>query len=765
MSSTQNSSPKKEIFDNLVKLLNSKKFDELEKKLNELIEQHPKSYPLYNLKGVYKKIVRDFNDSELAFKEAIKINNKIPDAYNNLGLLNVDQKKIDNAIDCFNKAINLNSNNPFYFNNLGNAFAQKDLYNESLQEFQKALSLDQNFFISHNNVGLIKFRQKRFDEAIQSYEKAIKIQPNFDDPYINLGITYFEIGEINLSIKNYETALKKNPNSAKAYNNLGIVLKDQGFYNEAIKNYEASIKINPNFFETYNNLGIALNEINKFDDAISAYEKSIELNPNYSESFNNLANIYSKKNNLLKAINYYEKSYNINSNNTALASLIYSKMKLSDWSAFDDFKKVENKLGINSETIMPFYTLVMEDNPKNQLLRSKNYSKQKLQKFYRKDEEIKVYKNKKIKVCYFSADFFDHATMYLISGLFREHNKDKFEILLFDYGNNKKTPFVEGIIKTVDLYKNISEMNDNEIVNLSRNSEIDIAVDLKGYTLNSKSKLFAYRLAPIQINFLGYPGTLGSPFIDYLVSDQNIIPDHLRSNYSENIIFMPDTYQPNDNKRIISKNESSRSDFNLPSNAFIFCCFNSIYKITPLEFNIWSRLLSKVKNSVLWLLDTNEFAKENLIKNFMKKNIDSNRIIFAKNIPQEEHLERIRHADLFLDTFNYNAHTTCSDVLWSGVPIVTKVGEQFAARVASSLLSALDLKELITSSQEDYEKLILELAINKDKLSKIRKKIANNLLKTALFDTTKYTKAFESGLVIAYENNLKQKDACDIKVT
>ena len=765
MSSNQNSSPKKEIFDSLVQLLNSKKFNELDEQLKHLINQYPKSYPLFNLQGVYLKIIGEFDKAELAFIEAIKINSKISDAYNNLGLLYIEQKKIDKSIDCFNNAIKINSNNPFLLNNLGNALAQKNLFNEALKIFEKALIIDEKFFLAHNNIGIIKNKLKKYDEAIKSLEKSIKIQENFDDTYINLGITYFDIGKIDLAIKNYKIALEKNPNSFKAYNNLGNILNSQGFYDDAIKNYQSSIKIKPNFAEAYNNLGNTFAELDKNDEAIDAYKKSIELNPKYFESFSNLANIYSKKNKLQDAIFYYKKSYEINNSyDIALASLIYHKMKLADWSAVEDFKKVENNLGIKDGSIIPFYTLVMQDNPKNQMLRSINYSKKKIEKFSKINDIFKVYKNKKIKIGYYSSDFFDHATMYLISGLLREHDHEKFEIFLFNYGKNKKTKLVDDTIKFVKSYNDISKMNDNEILKLSRKLQIDIAIDLKGYTLNSKSRLFAYRLAPIQINFLGYPGTLGSSCIDYLVADKILIPKEHKSNYSEKIIYMPNSYQPNDNKRKISKKVTTRSDFNLPSNSFVFCCFNTTYKITPEEFDIWSRLLTKINHSILWLIDTNEIAKKNILKYFNKKNINSNRIIFAKNLPHDEHLERIRHADLFLDTFNCNAHTTCSDTLWSGIPIVTKIGDQFAARVASSLLNAMNLKELITTSKNDYEKLILNLATNNDNLNKIKTKLANNLSKSSLFDTKKYTLYFEKALTVAYRNNLKQDNIFDIEI-
>ena len=765
MNNLQNKSPDKETFDKLVNLLISKKYDQLAISLSKIIDAFPKSYPLRNLEGAYNKAIKEYDLAEKSFKEAIQINKKIPDAHNNLGLLYIELNKIDQSIDCFKNAIKINSNNPFFYNNLGNALAQQKMYEGALINYQKAVSVDKNFFLAHNNIGITQHKLKNFNEAIKSFQNTVNIQNKFDQAYSNLGNTYYEIGNVELAMKNYKLAIEINPSSSIAYNNLGNVFKDQGIYNEALKNYEISIKLQPNEAETYNNLGNVLSNIDKFDEAILSYKKAIQLNPKYFECHHNLGNAYSKKKDLLNAVKYYEKSYEINNNySSALVSSIFHKLKLSDWSSLSNFSKKKNSIGIDGESVMPFYTLVMEDNPKNQMLRSVNYSNQNLKKFNNNALNLKIYNNKKIKVGYYSSDFFDHATMFLISGLLREHNKEEFEIFVFSYGNEKKSKLVDDTMKNVNSFKNISKMSDLEIVNLSRKLKIDIAIDLKGYTLNSRSKLFAYQLAPIQINYLGYPGTLGSSFIDYLVADKTLIPSEFRNCYKEKIIYLPNSYQPNDNKRAISKDITSRSDFGLPAKSFVFCCFNTTYKITLEEIEVWSSILSKVNDSIIWLIDTDPIAKKNIVQSFKNKQIEESRIKFAENLPHDKHLERAKHADLFLDTFNVNAHTTCSDTIWSGVPLVTKIGNQFAARVASSLLKAVNLEELITTSNEQYEKLALKLATNRDYLNSIKKKLTINKENLNLFNTKKYTEDFEKALTLIYNRKLQDKDNCDFKI-
>ena len=753
----------KEQFDELLKLLNSKKYNDLDIKINQLMETNPNSYLLYNLYGAYKKITGNFKVAEESFKRSIEINKNFFDGYNNLGLLYAEQNNFIDSITYFENAIKLNPKNPFFYNNLGNSYAQINKYDEAIKNFKLALSCDHNFFLSHNNIGLVQYKLKKFKESIESFKKSININDQFAEGYLNIGNSYFEIGLINLALKSITTSIKINPKFAKAYNNLGNILRDQNLHFEAIKNYKEAIKINPNFAEIYNNLGNTLSDINQIDDAIEALQKAIELDDKYYQAYNNLGNLYSKKKDILLAINCYEKASSINKNfSSALASSIFHKMNLCDWSAIEDFLKNKDTLGIVGEEITPFYTLAMEDNPRNQLLRSINYSKKKLEKFSQQNQNLKLYENKKIKIGYYSSDFYDHATMYLISGLLREHDKDEFEIIVFNYGKNKSTEFVNSIMKNVDLYKDVSNVPDLEIVKLSRELKIDIAIDLKGHTLNSKTKLFAYRMAPIQINYLGYPGSLGTSFIDYIIADKILIPDSESKHYSEKIIYLPNSYQPNDNQREISKIETKKEDFDFPENSLILSCLNSTYKITPDELEIWSRILEKTNNTYLWLLDTNKQGKNNLINFFKNKNIDIKRIKFAENLSHSCHLERLRHSDVFLDTFNVNAHTTCSDALWVGVPVVTKQGKQFSARVASSLLNALNLNELITKNKDEYEKLILKLVNDKKKLIDLKNKIKQNIKNEALFNTKQYVKHYEIALKKAYENKKKNIEITNI---
>jgi predicted O-linked N-acetylglucosamine transferase (SPINDLY family) len=306
--------------------------------------------------------------------------------------------------------------------------------------------------------------------------------------------------------------------------------------------------------------------------------------------------------------------------------------------------------------------------------------------------------------------------------------------------------------KSFDSFVDVQSMSDRDIALLARRDNIDIAVDLNGYTTNARTGIFAYRAAPIQINYLGYPGTMGSNFMDYIVSDRFLIPVKNQKYFSEKQLYLPNTYLPTDDSRELSMKKVTRSKMGLPDDAFVFCCFNNNYKTSPNEFDIWMRLLNKVENSVLWLRQSNQFSHRNMKNEAQKRNVDPSRLVFADIIPMSEHLARHSLANLFLDTFNFNAHTTATDALWAGLPVVTKVGLGFAARVAGSLLNAVGLPELITETEKDYEALILELATNPKKLSEVKEKLANNRLTQPLFNTELYTKHLENGYQQAYQN-------------
>ena len=365
--------------------------------------------------------------------------------------------------------------------------------------------------------------------------------------------------------------------------------------------------------------------------------------------------------------------------------------------------------------------------------------------------EFIQYKHHKIHIGYLCGEFRHQATSLLMTRVWEMHDKSKFEIFAFDNGWDDGSEYRQRIVKAFTKIFDISKISDLDVVKLIQENEIDILVNLNGFFGEARQRVFSYKPAPIQVNYLGFPGTIGINYMDYIIADKVVIPEESKDHYIEKIAYLPNSYQANDDQRKISDRKFSKTQLGLPEDAIVFACFNNNYKITPPIFDSWMRILSIVQGSVLWLLADNSIAKNNLIREAIARGIDSSKLIFAERMPIEEHLARHDLADLFLDTLPYNAHTTCSDALWAGLPVLTLIGNAFPSRVAASLLTAINLPELITNSQEEYEALAIELAMNPKKLADIKLRLANNRLTAPLFDTPLFTKNLESAYIKMYE--------------
>ena len=744
--------PPKEDLDKLLEFFHKQNFIEAEKISIHFINNYPEFPFGWKALGVILKKKGEFLKSINATLKAVKLTPQDPELYNNIGLTFLEIKKFSDAETSFKKAVSLKKDYYEAFYNLGIVLQKLDKLEESVKIYNQAIKIKTDYIFAYNNLGQTLYRLENFKEAENIYKKAIKINPNLPELYSNLGQTLIKLNRLTEAKENCLKAISLNPNLAEGYCNLGLIFYDLSKYKEAEENYKKSIYIKPTLAEAYCNYGLLLQDIGKLEEAEKLYNKAIQFNPNYYEAFNNLGNLMSDLNRLDEAIESYKSSIRINKYDPyALTQLIHQQQKICD---FDDYEKnlfTIHKLGIEKKSIPPFYALSWHDDPKTQLKRSKLYANDNFR-------EIKAFKsskfkslNDKIKIGYFSNDFYNHATMYLISGLLANHDHTIFEIFIFSYGPKKDDLMNKNARNYADHYIDISGLSINEILDITKKKELDIAIDLKGYTKKTLIKIFQHRIAPIQISFLGYPGTLGVDFIDYIIADETIIPENKKQFYYEKIIYLPHTYQPNDNKRHIANLSFNRSDYNLPNSAFVFCSFNNSYKISSQEFRIWMRVLKKINNSVLWLFKSNKWMEKNLKKQAQIYGIDPSKIIFADMLEHSEHLARIKFADLFLDTFNYNAHTTASDALWACVPVITKQGKQFSSRVASSLLNAVGLSELITQNEKEYEELILKLALNPRILENIKTKLSNNRLTEPLFDTKRYTKNFEKALIKAHK--------------
>ena len=659
---------------------------------------------------------------------------------------------LDSAELYLKQSLRLQSTNPHALRLLGVIAAQRAQYFEAQNYLNKSLNALPKNALALSNLGNVYFELKEYDNALDAYDKSIKIDPKYEEAYSNKGNSLYELKRFDEALLCHDKALSLKPNSAEGWFNSGNALNELKRFDEAIASYDKALSLMPDYAEAWSNKGNALNELKRFDDAIAHYDKALSLKPDYAKGWANKGHTLHELKRYDEAIASYDKALSLKPDIDWLpGDLLHLKMRMCSWTDFDNSVGViSKKVMANEKVSSPFSLLSLSDDAFLNKKCSETYSQERYPVNSALGLIHKATKKEKIRIGYFSADFRNHAVSILTAELFELHDKNRFEIIAFSFGIDDKSPIRSRLSKACDQFIDVGEIPDLEIAKLSRDLQIDIGVDLGGHTADARTGIFSYRAAPIQLSYIGYLGTMGINYYDYLLADETIIPDDLQKFYSEKIIYLP-SYQVNDRRRLISDRQFTKSELGLPDLNFVFCCFNNNYKILPSTFEGWIRILKAVDSSVLFLYAENKWAEKNLREAFEVGGVDGLRLIFASRISNEENLARYRACDLFLDTFPYNAGTTASDALWAGVPVLTRMGQSFPSRVAASLLKAIGLPELITTSQEEYEALAIELALNPQKLADIKLKLANNRLTTPLFDTPRFAKNLEAAYLQMYE--------------
>ena len=614
---------------------------------------------------------------------------------------------------------------------------------KAVAHYDQAIAIAPDFFEAFNNRGNALLGLKRLEQALASFDAAIRLKADYADAHVNRAVTLVKLQRPEQALAAFGDAIRFDPNLAAAYNNRGNLLMAQHRLRDALADYEKAVRLQPAYAEAFLNRGNVLKMLTRPQDAVASYDRAIALVPTLCKAHNNRATALRALNRSDEALAGYREALRLKPDYAlAYGELQHIEAHLCHW---PDTPRDDALLDLAREddVIPPFYMLEMTDDPQRQLAFARAWAEEKFGGI-RPGDFKRAEPGERIRIGYFSADFHRHATMYLMARLFELHDRTQFEIHAFSYGANAQDEMRSRLLDAVDAFHDVADLDDREIAALANARGIDIAVDLKGYTTGGRPGIFAHRASPVQVSYLGYPGTTGADFIDYILADAITIPDELREYYSETVVRLPHSYQVNDNRRRISDEKIARADVGLPEDGFVFCCFNNNYKITPAEFDIWMRLLRQIDGSVLWLLRDSEIAAANLRREAQKRGVDPSRLVFADRAGLPVHLARHRCADLFLDTFTVNAHTTASDALWAGVPVITKLGSAFAARVAASLLHALDLPELVTETAADYETLALDLATDPSKLAALKSKLAANRLTAPLFDTERSTRDIEA---------------------
>lgn len=610
--------------------------------------------------------------------------------------------------------------------------------------------------------GIALHASGQLDEAKKIYENIIQSETNNFQAIHLLGVIFFQKKNYSKSIELINNSININPKNFTAYNNLGNVFKELRKYSDAITNYNKAIEINPNYSGCLYNLAKTHATISNNELALNFYKKTIASNPNFLDAYYDYAELLEMLGAHDQALESYYKLLKLKNNYPCLkGSIAHLKLKICQWQNLEeDIKDIENNI-IKEQAVNPFHVTVITDSSKLQKIAIEKYSQYKfpqinisLSSETNTSSSKKITNKKKIKIGYYCADFSNHPMGRLTAGLFENHNKDIFEIYGFYFGSiNDSSTF--RISNACKKFINVFSKSDIEITNLSRSLGIDIAIDFNGFTKNCRPNIFAYRSAELQINYLAYPATMGSKYMDYIIADKILIPENNKKFFTEKIIYLPKCYQVSDQKRLISKKKISKKDFNLPEDKFIFCCFNNVIKINPGIFEIWMKILKNNKNSILWLLSNNEVVINNLKSEAERRGVNKERLIFCKKIANEDHLARYKLADLFLDTFPYNAHTTANEALYCDVPVLTLIGNSFASRVGASILTALNMEELIAHSKTEYLDIASNICQDSNKFKSIKEKLLNNKQNSTLFDTKLYVKNLELAYLEIYKKNKK----------
>jgi predicted O-linked N-acetylglucosamine transferase (SPINDLY family) len=731
------------------------KINKLEQALQfyqQSLEINPNQPNVYNNQGIALYYLKQLDAALSSYDQALALNPDYAQAYNNRGLTLHDLKQFDEALVNFNQAIALKSDYAEAYNNLGLTLSNLKRLDEALINYERAITLNPDYAEAYVNHGTALYELKRFEEALISYQNAITLKPDNEKAYFNQGVALANLTQLEDALISYDCAIALKADYAEAYINRGWVLIDLRKFDEALSSFDEAITLKPDSSQAFYNRGLVLWKLRRLDEALTNYDHAIALEPDDAGLFQSRGDLFYELKRFDEALKSYERAFILNPNHPYVdGSYQFFKLMFCDWRDVDNQAlQLADKINQDICASLPFQMLTLSSNRAIQKKSTELY-RQSISPTYNTSHTItKQHKRDKICIGYFSADFRNHAVSTLTAELFELHDRSQFEIIAFSFGPTIKDEMRLRLEAAFDQFIGVRDRSDQEIVTLARNMGVDIAIDLGGYTQECRPSIFALRAAPLQVNYLGYPGTMGAEFMDYIIADPTIIPPEHQPDYTEKVIYLP-SFQVNDSKRQIADKQFTRKELGLPPGGFVFCCFNNNYKINPQNFDSWMRILQQVEGSVLWLFAGSETFITNLTKEAKLRGVDPKRLVFAKRLSAPEYLARYRVADLFLDTLPYNAGTTASDALWAGLPVLTLIGETFAGRMAASLLNAVHLPELITTSQAEYEAMAVRLATHPDELMNVKQKLADNRLTTPLFDTPQFTRNIEAAYTQIYE--------------
>jgi protein O-GlcNAc transferase len=695
------------------------------------------------------------DEASASYREAIAANPQDADACLNLGFALNEQQRYEEAERALQRSLELNPALTDALYILGVMARRQGRTEIAIEKFARVLELKPDFEIVYGDLCEMLLERGHIERAREIVLKGTAVYPEVVEFHAQLGSLYAHENDLERAINCFQTALKIQPDHAQVHGWLGGVFRRSNRFADALASYDKLVRLSPASVEAFNDRGIALAGLGRHEDALASFQQALLLEPRHANALGNLGEMLACLRRHDDAAGAFARLIDIEPEHPyAVGALFYSKRYSCDWSQYEaDLERLNAAVMRGKKAIEPFTFLAATQSAAALLQCAQTHAAEACPPSDKPLWNGQRYAHDKIRVAYLSADFHDHATAYLMAELFELHDHGRFEIVALSFGPYSRGAMRQRLLRSFDRFVDVRAKSDREAAGLLREMEIDIAVDLKGFTTDGRPGILAQRPAPVQVNYLGFPGSMGAEYVDYILADRHVIPLEHEDFYSEKVVRLPDSYQPNDAQRQIPKTTPTRAECGLPAAGFVFCCFNNNYKITPDVFEVWMRLLTEVGGSVLWLLEDNAAVARNLSSEALRRGVAAERLVFAPRLGLDQHLARHKLADLFLDTRPYNAHTTASDALWAGLPVLTCRGTTFPGRVAASLLNAVGLPELVTENLADYEALALKLARSPDLLPDIRARLWRNRSEYPLFDTKRFCSHIESAYTLMWERH------------
>lgn len=703
---------------------------------------NPKSAGAHLNLGVALAQAGQFSEAIASFDRVLALNPNSLDALRRkAAVLQLNGEALD-ALVLFDRLLQHDGKNPGLWNDRGAVLRDLERQAEAVESFDRALALLPDYPAALVNKGHVLRDMGRPQDALSHYDRALALMPGNAECLLSRAKALIDIDRRAEALEQFDSVVARDPQNLSAWLLRGQLLQGLKDFRGALDNYTRAMEHHAQSVSLMIDMAKLLENLKSYEAALDGYNKALELEPDNAVVLYHRGMTLNRMNRPEEAVADLQQVYTIAPNYPMLeGTLHHLRMQVCDWSDYAALPGLFQRLQNGETEVNPFPLVALPASAGDQLLASRAYSAKNFPALAPvwKGER---YSHDKIRLGYLSADYHRHATAFLAAGLFEAHDRANFEVIAYSYGGNDNSAMRQRLEAGFDEFHDVSRISDEDVAQMIRAREIDILIDLKGFTQDNRLGITARRPAPLQVTYLGYPGTLALPFIDYAIVDRWVVPEKIQPFFSENLIFMPHSYQVNDDKREIGK-APTRADYGLPPDVFVFCSFNHTYKITPDIFDVWMRILQQVPGSVLWLLEANPSAARNLRAEAQKRGVDPSRLIFAPKVPTEDHLARQALAGLFLDNLPCNAHTTASDALWGGLPVLTCPGHTFAGRVAASLLSAVGLPEMIVPDLKAYEETAVHLATHAADLAALRDKLAANRLQKPLFDTKLWTRHVE----------------------